>query len=72
MKLKNIIGVFNTFTMATIMADVKDQEPIPLFKGFLCELPYSIALSHKNWIIRRINTVSKNEIEVFLMPRGEN
>lgn len=72
MKLKDIIEVFDTGAMATIMADVKDQEPVVLFKGLLYELPYCIALSHEDWIVRRINTISGNEIEVFLMPGGEN
>lgn len=72
MKLKDVVEVFDTGIMIDLMADVKDQEPIALFKGLLYELPYCIALSHKDWIVRRINTVSGNEIEVFLMPGDEN
>lgn len=70
MKLKDVVEVFDTGIMIDLMADVKDQEPITLFKGLLYELPYCIALSHENWVVRRINTGSGNEIEVFLMPGG--
>lgn len=72
MKLKDVVEVFGIGIMIDLMADVKDQEPITLFKGMLYDLPYCVALSHENWIVRRINTVSGNEIEVFLMPGGEN
>lgn len=71
MKLKDVVEVFDTGIMIDLMADVKDQEPITLFRGMLCELPYCVALSHENWIVRRINTVSGNRIEVFIMPDME-
>lgn len=72
MKLKDVVEVFDTGIMIDLMADVKDQEPIILFKGMLYELPYCTVLSHENWIVRRINAVSGNRIEVFIMPGGEN
>lgn len=71
MKLKDVVEVFDTGIMIDLMADVKDQEPITLFRGMLCELPYRVALSHENWIVRKINPVSGNRIEVFIMPDME-